>query len=151
MNESLPITCAGETTGSGSLVRAIVAEAAALLTRLAETGEAGRIDLAGLPLTEADKAALEELLGAGEVVAEIAVVGRSTAAETGHAGVWWVRHYGSDDRIAAETLEITRIPEILLSHPADIAAAARRLGDTLGTASAGATDAIKEDRPDAGP
>ncbi|MEZ5841508.1 MAG: hydrogenase expression/formation C-terminal domain-containing protein [Hyphomicrobiales bacterium] len=148
MNNTVPLPCPD---APASLLRPVLAEIAALLERLAATGESGRIDLASLPLGPGDAAALEEALGTGEVMAELLVAGRSTVRETAYAGVWWVRHFGGDDQIATETIEITRVPEILLSHPADIAAAARRLGDHTGPASAGATDAITEDGPDAGP
>ena len=120
--------CAGETTG---LAEAVLCEIAALLARFAGTGEAGAIDLRGLPMTEADRARLESRLGHGEVRAEVVVAGRSEVWETSYAGVWWVRHRGADDRVAAEEIVVTRVPDILATHEDDVRAASMRLANDL--------------------
>lgn len=120
--------CAGETTG---LAEAVLSEIATLLARFAETGQASAVDLRGLPMTDADRSRLEQLLGRGEVRAEIIVAGRSEVWETSYAGVWWVRHRGADDRIAAEEIVVTRVPAILATHEDDAKAAAARLAMEL--------------------
>lgn len=151
MTDPLAIPCNDDPAPRPDLVGPLLAEIAALLGRLAERGKPGAIDLRSLPLVADDLADLEAALGTGEISAELRVAGLSTVRETGHAGVWWIRHYGGNDEIAAEILEITRIPEILVSHPADIAAAARRLGTRLATASARSADTTREDLRDARP
>lgn len=120
--------CAGETTG---LAEAVLSEIATLLARFAETGQASAVDLRGLPMTDADRSRLEQLLGHGEVRAEIIVAGRSEVWETSYAGVWWVRHRGADDRIAAEEIVVTRVPAILATHEDDAKASAARLSMEL--------------------
>ena len=113
------------------VARAVLSEIALLLENLAATGQAGAIDLRSLPLTEADRAELEEHLGRGEVEARLAVVGASEVWETAYAGVWWIRHLGAEGEIASETIAVTRVPEILMTHPADVEAAAARLQELI--------------------
>ena len=117
-------TQAGFRTG---LAAAVLQEITQLLVKLADTGAAGSIDLRSLPMTDADRDELEEQLGRGEVHAELNVAGTSQVWETGYSGVWWIRHLGTGDKIAAEEIAVTNVPEILVSHRADIAAAASRI------------------------
>jgi hydrogenase-1 operon protein HyaF len=113
------------------LAQVVLHEIAVLLDRLADAGEAGAIDLRSLPMTDGDRVELEERLGRGEVEATLNVAGVSKVWETRHAGVWWVRHLGEGNRVAAEEIAVTRAPEILLTHPADVRAAAALLRDAL--------------------
>ena len=110
-----------------TLAAAVLAEIAAALARLAETGEETLIDLKSLPLSPADLDHLGEILGKGEVDCALEVAGRSEVRETSFSGVWWIRHYGAGDAIAVEEIAVTRIPDILMSHPDDVALAASRL------------------------
>lgn len=110
-----------------TLAAAVLTEIAGALARLAATGEETLIDLKGLPLSPADLEHLAETLGKGEVDCVLEVAGRSEVRETGFAGVWWVRHFGAGDTIAVEEIAVTRIPDVLVSHPDDVAQAARRL------------------------
>jgi len=109
----------------------VLAEVGRLLEQLAASGDASAIDLRSLPLTDADRAELESLLGRGEVHANLDLAGRSEVWETAYPGAWWIRHLGAGDRVAAEEIAICTVPEILRTHPADIAAAARRLAQEL--------------------
>ena len=118
----------GRSTG---MAWSVLAEVGRLLEQFAAGGEAGAIDLRSLPLTDADRAELESLLGRGEVHANLDLAGRSEVWETAYPGAWWIRHLGAGDRVAAEEIAICRVPEILHTHPADIAAAARRLAQDL--------------------
>jgi hydrogenase-1 operon protein HyaF len=114
----------GQTTG---MAWSVLAEVGRLLEALATRGESGAIDLRSLPLTDADRAQLESLLGRGEVRAELDLAGRSEVWETAYPGAWWVRHLGAGGRIATETIAICLAPDILAAHPADVQAGARRL------------------------
>jgi hydrogenase-1 operon protein HyaF len=120
----------GATTG---MTRSVMSEISTLLERLAEHGEESAIDLRSLPLTEADRAQLEELLGRGEVRAELILAGESEVWETAYPGAWWIRHRGAGGKIASEEIAVCRIPEILVTHPVDIEAAAARIRDALET------------------
>lgn len=119
---------AGLRTG---MAQSLMREIAERLTDLAEKSECGAIDLRSLPMTPADRDELEERLGRGDVAATLNVAGKSEVWETRYAGVWWVRHFGAGDQVAAEHIEITKVPEILVTHGADIAGASRKLRDEL--------------------
>jgi hydrogenase-1 operon protein HyaF len=114
----------GRTTG---MAWSVLAEVGRLLEALAASGATASIDLRSLPLTDADRAQLETLLGHGEVQVALELAGGSEAWETGYPGVWWIRHRGAGNRIASEEIAVCPIPEILKTHPADIEVAARRL------------------------
>jgi hydrogenase-1 operon protein HyaF len=124
------------TSHTTGMAYSILAEIGQLLTALSERGEAGAIDLRSLPMTDADRGQLEEILGHGEVRAELDLAGDSEVWETSYNGVWWIRHKGAGDKIATEIIAVTPIPEILMTHPADIAAASRRIRQDLDSAGA---------------
>jgi hydrogenase-1 operon protein HyaF len=105
----------------------ILAEAAAALARLVRDGSGCAIDLRALPLTPADRAWLRGALGTGEVRASIDAAGESTVEETAFPGVWWVTHHSEAGEAVAELIEITLVPEILKTHPADAEAGMARL------------------------
>ena len=113
------------------LAQSVLREIAGHLAALAGAGESAAIDLRSLPMTTADRGELENLLGRGEVMVKLDVAGTSELWETRYSGVWWVRHRGDDERIASERIEIAAIPEILVSHDADIAAAAARIREEV--------------------
>ena len=109
------------------MARSVLAEVARLLESLASHGETGAIDMRSLPLTEADRAELEQLLERGEVQAQLEVAGASEVWETNYPGVWWIRHRGAGEKISSEEIAVCPVPEILVSHPDDIEAAAKRI------------------------
>jgi len=111
----------------------VLAEIGRMLENLAASGEPGFIDLRSLPLSDADRGQLEALLGRGEVQLELELAGVSEVWETAYSGVWWIRHRGAGGKIATEEISVCRIPEILISHPVDIEAAAGRLRQELET------------------
>ena len=111
----------------------VIAEIGRMLEALSESGQAGSIDLRSLPLSDADRAQLEEVLGRGEVRAELELAGNSEVWETTYPGVWWIRHRGAGDKIATEEISVCAVPEILITHPVDIKAAAGRLREELET------------------
>ena len=86
------------TNQSTGMAWSILTEIHQLLKALSEKGEAGSIDLRSLPMTDADREQLEEILGRGEVRAELELAGVSEVWETAYAGVWWVRHRRSTNR-----------------------------------------------------
>ena len=111
----------------------VLAEIGRMLEALSESGQAGAIDLRSLPLSDVDRAQLEEVLGRGEVRAELDIAGESEVWETTYPGVWWIRHRGAGNKIATEEISVCAIPEILMTHPVDIKAAAGRLREELET------------------
>jgi hydrogenase-1 operon protein HyaF len=118
----------GEEGGLGGIVP-ILREIESLLARLVARGESGSIDLRSLPLSEAEREELRARLGEGEVRASVQAAGESEICETGVHAVWWVTHRNTDGVMAAEFIEVTPVPEILKTHPADMRAALARLGE----------------------
>jgi hydrogenase-1 operon protein HyaF len=125
----------GQGAADRDMVRAVMAEIAALLAKFAAAGEPAIIDLRSLPLTPADLAALDERLGRGEVEMKLNLGTGSSIWETAYAGVWRVRDHkegGFCQGLAAgERVEINRLPEIVITHIDDIRAAAARLASDL--------------------
>ena len=111
----------GNAFAGAGMADSLLQEIAERLAAFANAGEASAIDLRSLPMAPSDRDELEERLGHGDVSAMLDVAGRSEVWETGYAGVWWVRHFGAGDAVAAERIEITAVPEILVAHSADIA------------------------------
>ena len=114
-------------TGGARHAPALLQEIAVHLARLVETGAPGSVDLRSLPLTPADYAHLAEVLGEGEVSAEVAAAGPTRARETAVHGVWWVSHLNANGEPTAEFIEVCYAPEILKTHPSDAAAALAKL------------------------
>ena len=79
------------------------------------------IDIRSLPLLPGDYEALEATLGTGEISAEFdGGYGPTEIFETGVSGVWWIKHFNEEGEIAAEFIEVVRIPGILLSQEDDM-------------------------------
>jgi len=117
----------------------ILHEIRSLLKDLVTSGKSASIDLRSLPLLPGDYEKLKEVLGQGEVSATIDAMGPTQVRETAIHGVWWVTHYNSDATIIAEFIEVTTMPEILRTHPAD----ARAGLDLLQSRLTSATEADK--------
>lgn len=101
-------------------IRALLAEIAARLEKLAENRETGMIDLNSLPLAPGEYEQLRQTLGQGEVSAHIEAVGPSEIFETRYPGVWWVTHFNAEGDIVADLIEIALIPEIIKSQGEDL-------------------------------
>ena len=113
-------------------IRAILHEIETMLESLLASNETGAIDIRSLPLLPGDYEALEAALGTGEIVAEFnGGFGSTIVTETETSGVWWIKHYNEEGDIAAEFIETTRIPEILLSQEADIRESLKELNKRL--------------------
>jgi hydrogenase-1 operon protein HyaF len=97
------------------------------LQRVAEGGDGTTIDLGSLPLAPGEDKRIEELLGKGELHAELDALGPTLIQETRFAGVWIVTHRNTEQEIVARFIEVTRIPELLLAQHADMHRAVREL------------------------
>jgi hydrogenase-1 operon protein HyaF len=119
--------------GLGGGVAAVLSELVSLLERLANGEAPAAIDLRSLPMSANDRAALQRTLGEGEVQATLDAEGLSTIRETKVSGVWWVEHRDRDGELIAELIEVTRMPQILMSATDEIASAARALREQIAT------------------
>jgi hydrogenase-1 operon protein HyaF len=133
--KTIPIYAKAEEAYSIGNIRALLAEIAALLEKLTETGETGMIDMNSLPFAPGEYEQLRQTLGQGEVSARIEAIGPSEIIETRYPGVWWVTHYNVEGDIVADTLEITAMPEIIKSQPEDIRMGLDLLKETLNDSS----------------
>ena len=103
------------------------------LKRLAKGEDGTTIDLKSLPLAPGELERIEAALGVGEVRAEIDALGPTLIQETSYPGVWLTTHKNADDAVVARFIEVTHIPELLRSQPADIDAGINRLESELRT------------------
>jgi hydrogenase-1 operon protein HyaF len=90
------------------------------LVKLLESGKTTVIDLSRLPLGPDDEAQLLDILGNGEVVAQINMLGNSIIRETHLTGVWLVEHFNSAAQPIAKLIEISYIPDLLKAPPEDV-------------------------------
>jgi hydrogenase-1 operon protein HyaF len=98
----------------------ILSEIRHAVARLAETGEATRIDLASIPFGPGDEDRLLELLGRGEVQATVDALGPTRIWETRFPGVWLVDYANADDQRLALQIEVDEVPQILRTQSADL-------------------------------
>jgi len=129
--QTIPIYAQTDETYSVGNIRALLAEIAARLEKLADSGETGMIDLNSLPFAPGEYEQLRQTLGQGEVSARIEAIGVSEIVETHYPGVWWVTHYNVEGDIVADMIEIARIPEIIMSQPEDVNEGLARLKSQL--------------------
>lgn len=119
----------GQMESPTGMAQALLSELHDHLKTLSEQGASNSIDLRSLPMNQADREQLADFLGRGEVEIRLNTIGHSLIYETSYTGIWWITHYGDDENIVSELIEITRIPEIVISHPDDIATASQRMAE----------------------
>jgi hydrogenase-1 operon protein HyaF len=117
--------------GLGGGVTAILSELITLLDRLTGSQESAAIDLRSLPMSVDDLAQLRRALGEGEVRATLDAEGLSAIRETKVPGVWWVEHRDRHGAVIAELIEVTRMPQILMTAPDEIATGVSLLREQL--------------------
>ncbi len=125
-----PSACALPPTGNVALLLNEIGHA---LDRLIEAGESTTIDLGAIPMTPQEAVELDEALGQGEVAATLEADGHSDILETSFPGVWRITLRSTGGAVMARHVEITRIPEILLSQDIDMVAGRRRLAQQIET------------------
>ncbi len=101
------------------------------LADLAETGAESTIDLAAMPFSEQDERDLRDLLGRGEVRADMDAFGPTDVYETAYSGVWFVEHRNAEQRRLTLHIEVTRMPKILMTPEGDVVDALARLRAAL--------------------
>jgi hydrogenase-1 operon protein HyaF len=101
------------------------------LRRVAEGGQGTTIDLGSLPMAPGEDKRIEEMLGQGEVRAELNALGPTVVQETRYPGVWFITHRNTEQEVVARFIEVTRMPELLLAQADDMRRAVNELGRTL--------------------
>ena len=125
--DAIPVTAEA---ASGN-VKPLLHEVRHALKRLANGEDGTVIDLQSIPLAPGEEARIEELLGKGEVRAELDALGPSVVQETSYPGVWLVTHSNTEQVVVGRFIEVTHMPELLKSQQADIEHAISRLEHEL--------------------
>jgi hydrogenase-1 operon protein HyaF len=118
----------------GGNAKALLRELLRLLEGLASGGEGGSIDLRSVPLTDADKQELHDVLGSGAIDARIDALGESRVRETRFPGIWWVTHCNEAGATVAELIEVEDVPTILRACKQDVVDATEQLRHALDAA-----------------
>lgn len=105
------------------------------LKRLARSGETTQIDLSSIPFAPGDEQRLLEILGEGEVEANVDALGPTRVWESGIHGIWLVDYRNIDGQRLALHIEIATVPNILRTQPQDIKDAIDKLEALVETAS----------------
>lgn len=108
-------------------VRALLQELLNMLDTLINTGESNSIDIRSLPMLPGDYDHIKAILGDGEVKATVSAMGPTQIQETHIPGIWWVTHYNLNEEVMAEFIEVTALPQILLTPEVDLQHASERL------------------------
>lgn len=101
------------------------------LNTLIETGSTTIIDLRSIPLAPGEEDKILNMLGQGEVQAQMNALGLSEVIETRYSGVWVVTHFNDEGNIISRFIEVTTMPEILNSQTEDMMTAYSQLSETL--------------------
>lgn len=101
------------------------------LRRLIDGDEATVIDLMSIPLAPGEGEQLDRILGEGEVRVEMQALGPSVIQESVYSGVWIVTHYNAAQEVMARRIEITRMPDILMSQADDVLSGLGQLEELL--------------------
>lgn len=112
-------------------VLALLQEIQDMLVALCEYGEPNSIDVRSLPLAPGDYDFLRAFFDEGEVSASINTLGMSEIKETRYSGVWWIKHYNTEEQIVAELIEVTPLPDILKTQVPDLNLSLGTLQDHL--------------------
>lgn len=128
--QNLTPAAAGQ-SGDAANAWALLHELESMVAALLRGGRGASIDLRRVPMTPADRAVLDRVLGQGELSARLEVFGASRVRETAVHGVWWVTHSNEQDEVVAEFLEVSFCPELLFSHREDVEAALDKLRTRL--------------------
>jgi hydrogenase-1 operon protein HyaF len=109
----------------------ILVELDAHVTKHAADGTPAIINLSLLPLSEQEVEFLDERLGRGPVDVLSRAYGKCQVISTRSRHVWWVRYYNSMNKLILNTIEVTRVPDVVIAAPEDLRDSAKRLEEIL--------------------
>lgn len=117
--QQIPVTVLNDSDAGPAVsefVQAILQELMDMVIALVETGASNFLDLKSLPMGPGDLEQIREILGHGEVEATVTALGPTHIVETVIPGVWWVTHKNNNEEVISEFIEVTSLPEILLTQ-----------------------------------
>jgi hydrogenase-1 operon protein HyaF len=112
-------------------VQPILHEIRHALEELLESGKTSIIDLRSIPLAPGEEEKIINVLGRGEINAQLKALGPSDIYETRYAGVWLITHRNENESVVSRFIEITELPAILKSQREDMTAALEKLTEEL--------------------
>ena len=107
------------------------------LEELLDSGKETTIDLRALPLAPGEEKRLEEALGRGEIQVRLDALGESLFQETRYSGVWYITHWNAEGEVLGKTLEITRLPAMILAQEEEMRSALEALEERLQPSTSG--------------
>ena len=116
---------------STSMLLPVLHQLVAMHKTLISSGQGNILDLRHEPLEFEEIAALKDLLGEGEINANLTTLGSTTIRETSISGIWWITHVNQEGAVIGEFIEITTCPELLQNFQTDLEPALVRLQDKL--------------------
>ena len=127
--DSIPVVVDGsaEADFRTQNLRPLLQQIEQALQELVEDDISSVIDLTAMPFSSQDEEDLREHLGRGEVSATLDTFGPTQVQETALPGVWLVEHKDAENRRLTLHLEVTRIPDILVTPAEDIAEGLQQL------------------------
>jgi hydrogenase-1 operon protein HyaF len=96
-----------------------------------QSGTEHSFNLTLLPLSEDEIEFLDTRLGRGPVDMLSRAYGKCQVISTLTPNVWWVRYYNSMGTLILNTLEITKMPQVVAAASEDLGDSATRLGEIL--------------------
>jgi hydrogenase-1 operon protein HyaF len=115
-----------------------VMNAPAILTELEDHIQAWRpgvpahvINMTLLPLSQADLAVIDQVLGSGPILMLSRGYGNCRISHTAVPMCWRVSYFNSQDALILDTVEVTDLPEVACAAPEDLADSHERLADML--------------------
>jgi hydrogenase-1 operon protein HyaF len=112
-------------------VQPLLTEIGEQMRRLAPGALPHVINLTLLPLSPADQACLDEVLGAGSVAILSRGFGNCRISSTRARNVWRVQYFNNMQTLILNTLEIVDVPEVALAADDDLADSRERLSELL--------------------
>lgn len=94
-------------------------------------GKQHSINLSLLPLAESDVEFLDTRLGRGPIDVLSRGYGKCQVISTRTLDVWWVRYYNSMGTLILNSLEVIKVPEVVVAAEEDLRDSAMRLGEIL--------------------
>lgn len=104
----------------GDNAHALLHEIVKLLEQLLKNDEPSHIDLRAIPLGQEDMQMLADVLGEGDINAEVLEPANTRISATGIPGVWWVVQLDESEQVISEFIEINYCPEALIILSEDI-------------------------------
>ena len=111
--------------------RSILVELQSAQATFATDGTTHSINLSLLPMSDEELEFLDQRLGRGPIDILSRAYGKCQVISTQAADTWWVRYYNGMGTLILNTIEVTRVPEVVIAAGEDLGDSAVRLREIL--------------------